>query len=78
MITQGCPGGPVGYVSNFSSGHDLMVWFVGSSPASGSMLTAQSLSLLQILRLLLSLSLPALVLSLSKMNKRYKIFFKKI
>ena len=53
--------------------------FVGLSPASGSVLTAQSLSLLQILCLPLSLPLLhscslslSLSLSLSKLNKHLK------
>ena len=46
---------------------------VGSSPASGSVLTARSLALLRILRLPLSLPLPgsrSVSLSVSKTNKR--------
>ena len=38
---SGAPGGSVGWVSDFDSGHDLT--FVSLSPASGSVLTAQSL-----------------------------------
>ena len=36
----------------------MISWLVGSSPASGSALTAQSWNLLRILNLPLSLSLP--------------------
>ena len=38
----------------------MILWFMGSSPVSGSVLTAQSLELLQILCIPLSLSLPCL------------------
>ena len=38
-------GGSSGQAFDFGSGHDLMVWSVISSPASGSVLAAQSLEL---------------------------------
>ena len=61
-------GGSVSWVSNFSSGHDLAVH--ESSPASGSVLTAQSLELATD-SVSPSLGSPPLVLclSLSKINK---------
>ena len=40
---QGCLGGSVRWASGFGSGHDLAIRFVSLSPASGSVLTAQSL-----------------------------------
>ena len=55
----------VGEASDFGSGHDLLSWSVSSSPALGSLLSAQSP--LQILCLLLSLPLPSsFSLSLNK------------
>ena len=50
--------------------------FIGSSPASGSLLTAQSLEPASVLCLPLSLCpYPAHALSLSKINKHLKSFF---
>ena len=52
---------------DFSSGHDLTVWFVGPSTVLGSVLTAR------IVVGILSVPLPlvlSLSLSLSKMNKQ--------
>ena len=65
-------------MSDFGSGHDLTVRFVGSSPMSGSVLTAQRLHMLQILSPSLSAPPPdtararSLSLSLSKINKKDK------
>ena len=60
----------------------MISWFVGSSPASGSVLTAQSLEPASILCLLLSLPLslcisPACVLSLSLSLKNKNVRKKK-
>ena len=66
---QGCLGGSVGEASDFGSGHDLTVREFG--PASGSVLTAQSLEPVSDS---VSPSLcpsPAHALSLSKINKLF-------
>ena len=63
----------VGWASDFGSGHDL-TRFVGSSPASGSGLTAQSLEPL-FDSVSPSLSAPPpfmLSVSVSKINKTFK------
>ena len=60
-----------------TSAQVMNLWFVSSSPTSGSVLTAQSLepalaSVSPSLSLSLSLSAPLLlILSLSKMNKHF-------
>ena len=59
-------------LEHLTSAQVMILSFVGLSPTSGSVLTAQSWSLLQILCLPLSLSAPSLLmlcLSLSKINK---------
>ena len=60
-------------VKHLTSAQVMILWFVSSSSTLGSVLTAQSLELLQILCVSLCPSLtPALPLSPSKINKHQK------
>ena len=56
---------------DFSSGHDLTVWFVSLSPMSGSVLTMQSL-LGNLSLPSLSLPFPTCLHALSKINTKLK------
>ena len=56
-------------VKRLTLAHVMITRFMGSSPALGSVLTAQSLELLQILCLPLFLPLPAHALSFSVSQK---------